>query len=98
MENASGSTAGASSAAFHIYRAHRRTELLRLEEIEKRAEEDVCGGVLGCGHVDCGRVWACGCIAPGGDREAGGGGCMWVCWVMCVRRVGVYCLFWFRFD
>lgn len=41
VEEVSGSTAGASSAAFHIYRAHRRTELLRLEEIEKRAEEDV---------------------------------------------------------
>lgn len=41
VEEVSGSTAGASSAAFHIYRAHRRTELLRLQNIEKQAEEDV---------------------------------------------------------
>lgn len=61
MENASGSTAGASSAAFHIYRAHRRTELLRLEEIEKRAEEDVCGRVLGCGRAVCGGVYLVWC-------------------------------------
>lgn len=36
---ASGSCAGASSAEFDIYRAARRRELTRLEEIEKEVEE-----------------------------------------------------------
>ena len=39
VTNVMGSTAGAGSDEFHLYRASRRTEMLRLEKMDKSAEE-----------------------------------------------------------
>jgi len=41
VENIMGSTAGAGSGEFHTYRMHRRTEILRVEDMERRAKEEV---------------------------------------------------------
>ena len=40
LENVTGSTAGASSSSFHIYRAHRRTEMNRLEDLDRKETEE----------------------------------------------------------
>lgn len=36
-----GSTAGAGSGEFHTYRAHRRLEMFRVENMERSAKEEV---------------------------------------------------------
>ncbi|CAN0093072.1 unnamed protein product, partial [Phaeothamnion confervicola] len=40
VDNVAGSTAGAGSGEFHMYRAHRRLEMQRLAKMSTDAEED----------------------------------------------------------
>jgi hypothetical protein len=39
LEQSVGSNAGSGSGAFHVYREHRRTEMDRIEQLEREAEE-----------------------------------------------------------
>mmetsp|Transcript_10696 Transcript_10696/g.12257 ORF Transcript_10696/g.12257 Transcript_10696/m.12257 type:complete len:147 (-) Transcript_10696:1487-1927(-) len=46
IENIHGSTAGASSSSFHIFRKHRRTEMFRLAEMDREHETKLLNEAL----------------------------------------------------
>mmetsp|Transcript_14333 Transcript_14333/g.16648 ORF Transcript_14333/g.16648 Transcript_14333/m.16648 type:complete len:133 (+) Transcript_14333:235-633(+) len=46
VANIYGSTAGASSSSFHIYRNHRRTEMFRLQKMDREHETELLNEAL----------------------------------------------------